>query len=189
MIEKNVNGYSLENIHTDAARNSILRDIATQVLSFTSDQGVHPGDIAITFDEHDCQFLFEQFGEEQIKNLEAITASKFESKARIPIPSSDIDESVLFPHNSKLTDCKCKFFIGPYRKLKGLTVKVIIFISIQGTTMGHNRLAAYTSLSRSSCAFVMFYVRVKDMKMQEYQLKKMKFYKKLYGDGGSGRSV
>ena len=51
-------------------------------------------------------------------------------------------------------------------------MKVVIYLSIQGSSRGHNRLAAYTSLTRSSCLVEMFYIQVKSMRMLNYQTEK-----------------
>ena len=96
-------------------------------------------------------------------------------------------EEELFAHSPKLTDCRCKYFIGLYKKLKGLTVKVVIYVSVQGSTEGHNRKAAYIAISRISCAIIMFNVTVNSMAMEGYQSEKVRLYRNLFKDHGWSR--
>ena len=93
----------------------------------------------------------------------------------------------LFTRSPKQTDCRCKYFIGPYKKLKGLTVKVVIYVSVQGKSQGHNRKAAYTAISRSSCIIIMLNITVISMTMKSYQAEKVTFYRKKFHDQGWGR--
>ena len=106
-----------------------------------------------------------------------------------PLASSNPEDSVLHPHSHKLPDCRCKYFIGPYKRLKGLTVKVMIYVSVHGRTRGYNRMAVYTALTRSSCSIIMFNVTVKNMEMKKYQAEKVKFFKKKYTDEGWERQL
>ena len=165
-------------------RAKIVSEITSKVLQLTTEKGVHPGDVAITYDDYDFQQIFGCQGKtdedrNQPKEYDICSALDKCAKAvlqknqeRAPLSSSNMDESVLFLHEKALTSCKCKYFIGPFRQLKGLTVKVVIYLSIQGSSRGHNRLAAYTSLTRSSCMVEMFYIQVKSMKMVNYQIDK-----------------
>ena len=77
--------------------------------------------------------------------------------------------------------------MSAYRRLKGLTVKVVIFISVHGVSDGFNRLAVYTALTRSSCTFSLFKVKIEDMCMKEYQIGKMIFDKEKMKDTGFER--
>ena len=160
-------------LNSDRTRKQIVKKITSKVIELTTERGVHPGDIAVTYDNYDYQQIFETF--------DVCSALDDHAKAALPknpemAPKSSFNqkESVLFPHERSHTACKCKYFVGPYKEIKGLTVKVVIFISIQGSTRGYNRLATYTSLTRSSCSTEMLYVHVESMKMVNYQLEKYK---------------
>ena len=197
---KNKKALKRENV-----RNFILDNIVDEVLELTTKQGVHPGDIAVTFDKHDYETLFDLSEESLHKKLNELSAAKFEPSKdchnQIPLSSSRTKDTMLyshiperavgkeelFAHSPKLTDCRCKYFIGPYKKLKGLTVKVVIYVSVQGRTQGHNRKAAYTAISRSSCALIMFNISVNSMTMESYQADKVKFYREAFNDEGWAR--
>ena len=128
--------------------------------------------------------------EEKLNELSTAKFGKTRSNPGVaPLASSNTQDSVLHPHSPKLTDCRCKYFIGPYKRLKGLTVKVIIYVSVQGRTRGYNRMAVYTGLTRSSCSIIMFNIIVKNMEMKRYQEKKVQYFKKEYGDEGWGRQL
>ena len=157
-------------------RGEIVRELTSRVIQLSTEEGVHPGDVAITYDEYDFQQIF-GCRENADRSIccaleESAKAVLRENPKSAPQPSLNVDESVMFSHNKSLTSCECKYFIGPFRKIKGLTVKVVIYLSIQGSSRGHNRLAAYTSLTRSSCLVEMLYIQVKSMRMVNYQIKK-----------------
>ena len=155
-------------LNSDKTRKQVVDRITSKVIELTQEKGIHPGDVAITYDDYDFNQIFE--GYDIYGALDECAKGVLQKQT--PLSSFKTEESVLFPHQRALTSCECKYYIGPYKELKGLTVKVVIYISIQGRTRGHNRLAAYTSLTRSSCAIEMFYVQVKNMKMDNYQMKK-----------------
>ena len=58
---------------------SILDQVLSEVIELTAKQGVHPGDIAITFDEHDYATLFDSSDEFLHKKLDELSAAKFDS--------------------------------------------------------------------------------------------------------------
>ena len=146
-------------------------------------QGVHPGNIAITFDSFDYLNIFGDKEEEAVvEEINAEMLTKYEYS----------DNSILYTHK-KTTDCDCKFFFGHYSKLKGLTVKALIFITVHGmqgdqyNLSGFNRVACYLALSRSSCVCIVFNVRINDMSMKQYQTDKMNFDKEKLQDEGYER--
>ena len=170
-------------LSSEKTRAVIVKGITTKVIQLTTEKGVHPGDVAITYDDYDFQQIFGCQGKtDEARNHpeydihsaldECAKAALQKNPDTAPLSSSNMDDSVMFAHEKALTSCKCKYFIGPFRQLKGLTVKVVIYLSIQGSSQGHNRLAAYTSLTRSSCLVEMFYIQVKSMKMVNYQIEK-----------------
>ena len=189
------NSTFIERIHNilTSRMDDILEKMFSEVLDLTTKQGVHPGDIAITFDECDNKTLFDSnkvFIQEKLNELSTAMFGKTRSNPGVaPLASSNTEDSVLHPHSHKLTDCRCKYFIGPYKRLKGMTVKVIIYVSVQGRTRGYNRMAVFTGLTRSSCSIIMFNVTVKNMEMKKYQAEKVKFFKNKYGDEGWGRQL
>ena len=69
----------------------------------------------------------------------------------------------------KSMDCHCTFFLGPYRRLKGLKVKVVIFVNGHGKSSGYTRLAVYTALSRSSGMFHVIHVHIRNESTEQYQ--------------------
>ena len=197
-------------LSSKGTKHLVLLKLFNEVNHLTSSQGIHEGDIAITFDDFDYETIF---GDELTKQSECADESKekkvnenteetedakqkvdikedinkrlhdLASKVygtqeldpkKMPLSSSNVNETALFPHTKK-TNCLCKYFVGPYQKLKGLTVKVVIHVFVQGSEEGHNRLAAYTALSRSSCLVKMFSVKVKSMNMEKYQFEKAKY--------------
>ena len=125
-------------------RREIVRELTSRVIQLSTEEGVHPGDVAITYDEYDFQQIF-GCRENADRSIccaleESAKAVLRENPKSAPQPSLNVDESVMFSHNKSLTSCECKYFIGPFRKIKGLTVKVVIYLSIQGSSRGHNRL-------------------------------------------------
>ena len=163
-------------LNSEKTRAKIVKAITSKVIQLSTENGVHPGDVAITFDDYDFQQIFGCQGSTDEESYDIHSALDQCAKSviqknpeRAPMSSSSIDESVMFLHEKTLTSCGCKYFIGPFRQLKGLTVKVVVYLSIQGSSQGHNRLAAYTSLTRSSCLVEMFYIQVESMKMVNYQ--------------------
>ena len=160
-------------LNSERTRAKIVKGITSKVIQLTTEEGVHPGDVAVLYDDYDFQQIFGCQGYDICSALdECAKAVLPKPPERAPKSSLDTDKSVMFPHQKALTSCECRYFIGPFRQLKGLTVKVVIYLSIQGSSQGHNRLAAYTSLTRSSCLVEMFYIQVKSMKMVNYQIKK-----------------
>ena len=162
-------------LNSEMTRDKIVKGLIKKVTELTTERGVHPGDVAITYDDFDYQQVFGRSLEMyNIYTALDQLAKKLLHKnpERAPLSSCSTEESVLFPHKKTLTNCDCKYFVGPYKQLKGLTVKVVIYLSIQGSSRGHNRLAAYTSLTRSSCLVEMFYIQVKSMRMLNYQTEK-----------------
>ena len=111
---------------------------------------------------------------------------KTNSKRRVPQATSYPTESILMDP-LKSTECDCNFFLGPYRRMKGLTVKVVVFINGHGRSSGYNRLAVYTALSRSSCTFRLLNVKVLDMNTEQYQIDRMNFAKEKMKDEGFER--
>ena len=171
-------------LQTQEGRLKLIQTICYEVIELTGSTGVHPGDIAVTCDDFDSQTLFgvneisdlvEEFNE-QISRI-------FECKKRVPQATSYPSESITRVHK-KSTDCDCKFFLGPYKRLKGLTVKVVIFVNGHGRSSGYNRLAVYTALSRSSCTFRLLNVQVLDMSTEQYQIDRMNFDKGKMNDDG-----
>ena len=67
-----------KDLRLERVRESILDTVPCEVLELTTKQGVHPGDIAITFDEHDYVTLFDSSDEFVHKILDEVSAAKFE---------------------------------------------------------------------------------------------------------------
>ena len=133
-----INLESKEFLKTQQGRLTLFRSICDEVLEFTGSNGVHPGDIAVTCDDYDSQTLFgvpEVSDLVELINEELLNKYEFNenSKKRVPQATSYPSESILKDH-LKSTECDCKFFLGPYRRLKGLTVKVVIFVNGHGAS-------------------------------------------------------
>ena len=147
-------------LNSEKTRDKIVKGLIKKVTELTTERGVHPGDVAITYDDFDFEQVFGSNVEvyDICSVLDTAHAKAFlhETPKRVPLSCRNTQDSILFPHKKTLTNCDCKYFVGPYKQLKGLTVKVVIYLSIQGSSQGHNRLAAYTSLTRSSCLVEMF---------------------------------
>ena len=173
-------------LKSEICRTNILYRIADSITHHILEQGIHPGDVAVSFDEHDFETLFDS-SEDFVQDIITDFTKKLYPHPQAPLPSCRMEETVLHPHHPKLTECRCKYFVGPYKRLKGLTVKVIYFVSIHGSTPGCNRMAAYTALSRSSCSINLINVKVTNMDIEKYQRQKMEFYKNLHKDDGGVR--
>jgi len=177
-----------ENLQKPGVTNKIVNDLGSVIMGLTGQNGIHPGDIAITFDECDYNMIFGQDESILQRDLDKKIGEMCGKHKKAPKATSNTIESIIFAHK-RLTECTCKCFIGPYKRLKGLTVKVMIYISLQGSSRGHNRMSAYTALSRSSCSIIIFYVTVRNMNMLCYQKDKIEYLTKVHMDEGIVRDM
>ena len=186
-----------EDLQNGFQKSRIIEEICSTIINLTGASGIHSGDIAVTFDGFDYQNIFgDRELAEIVEEINEQVLAKYEfndnSRKRVPQATTQPVESILKTHK-KATDCDCKYFFGHYSKLKGLTVKVVILMTVQGNNgdsynlAGFNRLACYLALSRSSCACILFNIIIKDMSMKQYQTEKMNFDKEKLQDGGFDR--
>ena len=104
-------------LSSEKTRPKIVKEITSKVLQLTTEKGVHPGDVAITYDTYDFQQIFGCQGKRDedknhLEEYDICSALDKCSKAvmqknpeRAPLASLNMDESVLFLHKKALTSC------------------------------------------------------------------------------------
>ena len=91
-----------KDLRLERVRESILDTVLCEVLELTTKQGVHPGDIAFTFDEHDYATLFDSSDEFLHKILDELSAVKFEPSK--PCQNLVLLQSLPFPSERDMRD-------------------------------------------------------------------------------------